>query len=220
MRQRSMYQSPFRLRHRPADSELDYGEFLTQATIQSYDGPLTASGPGDITKWMAVPWQSDTASCRAGYPGTEFPQDAFIPTFWPSRVPNTVLTEDDFKTVTDPTQPLETRMAAFYNRKVWLRSLGLNRPSLEQIGHMVDHFGELGLVERREVPQPDPDFPDVMYVETLAPHAPQLLKAAQAVETAHESEEGVTLEFARARFGGLRRLRHRADSLETSEDSL
>src|ERR1039457_4551787 len=82
MRHASMYRAPFRLRQRPhAHSEPDYGEFLTQAMVQADDGPLSASGPGDIGKWMAVPWQTDTASCRAGYPSTEFPEDAFIPTF-------------------------------------------------------------------------------------------------------------------------------------------
>ena len=91
MRRSSMYRGPFRLRQR-ADPGLhiDYGEYLTATTVLAFDGPLSASGPGDITKWMAVPWQSDTDSCRAGYPGTPFPTDEFIPAFWPSRVPNNV----------------------------------------------------------------------------------------------------------------------------------
>ena len=221
MRRSSMYQSPFRLRHRLGGSDLDYGEFLTQAAILSDDGPLSASGPGDITKWMAVPWQSDTASCRAGYPGTEFPDDTFIPTFWPSRVPNTVLTEHDFNTVVDASQPLEIRMAAFYSRKIWLRSLGLKSPYLEQISRMVDHFGELGLIEKRDVPQPDANFPAVMYVETLAMHPPQLMGSISTAETAHEPEGvGVTLDFARARFGGLRRVRRKADTSVITEDSI
>lgn len=208
MRRATMYQSAFRLRQRPGHGDADYGEFLTQATVLSTDGPLSASSPGDITKWMAVPWQSDTASCRAGYPETEFPADAYIPTFWPSRVPNTVLTEDDFKIVTDAGKPLETRMAAFYHRQVWLRSLGLQKPRLEQIAHMVDHFGDLGLIEKREVPQADPNFPAVMYVETLAPQQKRTLLAASDPVTAHEPEgNGVNTEFAEARFGGLRRRR-------------
>ena len=84
-----MYRSPYRLRQNPGGlTKSDYGEFLTQATINALTDPLSVSGPGDISKWMAVPWQTDTASCRAGYPGTEFPPDPFIPTFWPLRVPN------------------------------------------------------------------------------------------------------------------------------------
>jgi len=210
MRRISMYRAPFRLRQRPiAWTEPDFGDFLTQATILAYDGPLSASGPGDISKWMAVPWQTDTASCRAGYPGTEFPDDNFIPTFWPSRVPNTVLSETSYKTVIDTSKPLDVRIAAFYDRSNWLRSLGLKRPSLEQIRYMVDHFGELGVIEKREVPA-DPNFPSVMYVETLPPAAsvPEPAAAEAFVEMESEPEgSGVSLEFAQARFGGLRRLR-------------
>lgn len=206
MRHASMYREPFRLRQRPMGyDEDDYGEFLTQATIMSTDGPLSGSGPGDISKWMAVPWQTDTASCRAGYPNTEFPSDPYIPTFWPSRVPNTVLTEASYQFVTDKSKPLDKRIAAFYERLNWLRSLGLKKPYVEQITYMVHHFGELGLIEKRE--KPDPDFPTVMYVETLSPAAakPMLRGAARKAEAEAELEQpAVTEEFAEARFGGLR----------------
>ncbi len=206
MRRSSMYRAPFRLRQRPSsDTEPNYGEFLTQATILANDGPLSASAPGDISKWMAVPWQSDTASCRAGYPGTEFPNDSFIPTFWPSRVPNTILSEANYKTVVDTSTPLDVRMAAFYDRPNWLRSLGLNLPYVEQITYMVHHFGELGLIEKREA-SAGPEFPSVMYVETLPP-ATQAVAAEAQVEEPRPEESGVSLEFAQARFGGLRRLK-------------
>jgi hypothetical protein len=207
MRQNFMYRAPFRLRQRPESHiEPDYGEYLTQATVLANDGPLSASGPGDITKWMAVPWQTDTASCRAGYPGTEFPPDSFIPTFWPSRVPNTVLTDENYRIVVDKRKPMHERMAAFYNRAIWFSSLGLHRPKIEQITHMVHHFGEMGLIEKREA-SAGPDFPSVMYVETL-PAQPTLRKAKPLL-AAHRVEEyetqAVSLEFAEARFGGLRR---------------
>ena len=201
-----MYRAPFRLRQRTfTEKEPDYGEFLTQATILSTDGPLSASGPGDISKWMAVPWQTDTASCRAGYPGTEFPVDTFIPTFWPSRVPNTVLSEASYKTVIDTSLPLDVRTAAFYKRPNWLRSLGLKKPYVEQITHMIDHFGDLGLIEKREA-DAGPHFPSVMYVETLPGTLSVAAEAMVEVEPQID-EPGVDLEFAQARFRGLRRLR-------------
>jgi hypothetical protein len=204
MRQSQMYRAPYRLRQRPdSATEPDYGEFLTQATVLSTDGPLSASGPGDISKWMAVPWQTDTASCRSGYPNTEFPPDAYIPTFWPSRVPNTVLTEADYEIVRNPEIPLEQRMAAFYHRPNWLRSLGLTRPYVQQITKMIHTFGDLGIIEKREGAA-DGEFPAVMFVETLAPQAAPMLKAA--AEPAVEGP-GVTEELAQARFGGLRRRR-------------
>jgi len=203
MRHSSMYRSPFRLRQSPDPmTNDDYGEFLTQATINSSDGPLSASGPGDITKWMAVPWQSDTASCRAGYPGTEFPSDKFIPTFWPSRVPNNVITEEKYKIIVDPSKPIMERMAAFNERPFWLRSLDFSKPYVDQITKMVHHFGDLGLILKRESTD-DPDFPAVMYVETLPPAGMQLAAAAPPEEG--PAQPAVTIEFSRARFGGLRR---------------
>ena len=29
-------------------------------------GPLYFQAPGDLSRWMAVPWQTDTSSCRSG----------------------------------------------------------------------------------------------------------------------------------------------------------
>ena len=37
---------------------------------------LGAQGPGGLTRWMAVPWRTDTANCRSGYDKT---YDAHIP---------------------------------------------------------------------------------------------------------------------------------------------
>jgi L-Lysine epsilon oxidase N-terminal/L-lysine epsilon oxidase C-terminal domain len=202
MRQSQMYRAPYRIRQRPDSiAEPDYGEYLTQAIISSTDGPLSASGPGDVTKWMAVPWQTDTASCRAGYPNTEFPADSYIPTFWPSRVPNTVLTEEDYRIVTNRSLPLAERIAAFYHRPNWLRSLDFSNPYVEQITRMVHTFGDLGLILKRE-DAAGPEFPPVMFVESLPPHAGPTLKAAKAAE-----QPPVTQELAEARFGGLRRRR-------------
>ena len=210
MRHSSMYRAPYRLRQNPFGlTKSDYGEFLTQPTIQATDGPLAVSGPGDITKWMAVPWQTDTASCRAGYPGTEFPSDPYIPTFWPSRVPNNVLTEAEYAIITNPATPPAARMAAFNTRPYWLRSLGLKQPYVEQITKMITTFGDLGLILKREVAVAG--LPPVVYVETLAqkPAAPATLLATATAKVAAATPEGnaapVTPEFAKARFGGLRK---------------
>ena len=64
MRSSAMYRAPFRLREAPPSRhEPDYGEYLTQAIVTADDGPLSQNRPGDISRWMAIPWQADTASC-------------------------------------------------------------------------------------------------------------------------------------------------------------
>jgi hypothetical protein len=206
MRQPAMYRAPFRIRERPEGlSELDYGEFLTQALVLSDDGPLSNSGPGDITKWMAVPWQTDTASCRSGYPTSILPADPYLPTFWPARVPNQVLTEQDYEIVMDPEQPPEVRRAAFNTRLNWLRGLNLTAPYIQQITTMVHRFGELGVIERREGPSDDSSLPSVFYVETGFS-----LEQPQELATLARTSRGAELtseEFLHARFGGPGRRR-------------
>jgi len=207
MRQLTMYREAFRLRERPATlPEPDYGPWITPAVINLSDGPLFWNGPGDITRWMAVPWQTDTASCRAGYgwPGNPLPNEIFIPSFWPSRVPNDVLTEEDFAIVVDAQVPLDQRMHAFYRRVRWLRSFDYNGPYIPQITRMITEFGELGVVEARENPNAGDDpFPRVFYVESAPTvRAPkQLLLAAR--DQAHELRPNE--EFSFVRFGGLGR---------------
>ena len=207
MRQLTMYREAFRLRERPATlPEPNYGPWITPAIINLSDGPLFWNGPGDITRWMAVPWQTDTASCRAGYswPGNPLPNEIFIPSFWPSRVPNDVLTEEDYAVVVDAELPLDQRMHAFYRRVRWLRSFDYNGPYIPQITRMITEFGELGVVEARENPNADDDpFPRVFYVESAPTvRAPkQLLLAAR--EQAHELRPNE--QFAFVRFGGLGR---------------
>lgn len=166
MRHATMYRDPFRLRHRdPAQPEPTYGSTLTPHTALSVDGPLYAQGPGDLTRWMAVPWQTDTARCRSGYYLGFGPRyDPYLPTFWPARVPNHVLTEEDYDKAVDPDLTPEERQTAFEFRAVWDRWLPGDR--IEQMNAMVKDFGRLGLVERRPGPGAEPDLPATMLVES------------------------------------------------------
>src|SRR5207248_10201689 len=93
VRHATMYMSPYRIALRERKwIEPYFGPELTADVISLPDGPLAAQEPGGITRWMAVPWQTDTASCRSGYVRT---YDPYVPSFWPARVPNQVLTLHD-----------------------------------------------------------------------------------------------------------------------------
>ena len=167
MRHLTMYAAPFRIRHRPPDQPPPaYPSVLTPEIALAPAGPLHAQGPGDISRWMAVPWQVDTASCRDGYeyrPG-DARYDPYLPTFWPARVPNHVLTETDYRTVMDESRPLPERLTAFEERAVWYRFLP--GQYLEQINFMVGHFGRLGIVEVRPGPSDNIAFPPRILVES------------------------------------------------------
>lgn len=172
IRHLSLYTAPFRIRPRPAGvPEPDYGPTLSQAQALASDGPLWGQGPGDMTRWMGLPWQEDTAYCRAGYdPG----YDPYLPTFWPARVPNQVLSEADYRVVMDASRPREEREAAFSRRAEWTRLLGTaHTPAEDQMMNMVHRFGDMGVVEMREGVPNDPLFPPVMMVENaILPQAP------------------------------------------------
>ena len=113
---------------------------------------------------MALPWQGDTAFCRSGY-DPEY--DPYVPTFWAARVPNQVLTEDDYETVIDTALPREQRVAAFNQRASWLRAV--DGPVIADVMmRMIAEFGALGIVEARPGVKGDPDFPETMFVESLA----------------------------------------------------
>ncbi|MFJ9842190.1 LodA/GoxA family CTQ-dependent oxidase [Kitasatospora sp. NPDC101155] len=219
MRHTTMYTTPFRIRHRDPDKPAPtYGPTLTPDLALSFDGPLYAQAPGDLTRWMAVPWQTDTASCRAGYEyGSGLgPYDPYLPTFWPARVPNHVLAEEDYEVVLDTSRPLADRLAAFRKRRAWLR--WLPAPYLANINAMVRDFGKLGVVERRPGPTDDPRLPAELLVESEvsfprepAPPAERNLVTvhvdlgahpvlgaaalASAVTTAEEPDEEVSVGF-------------------------
>jgi hypothetical protein len=111
---------------------------------------------------MALPWQGDTAFCRSGY---EPEYDPYVPTFWPARVPNQVLTEEDHEIVVNLSLPREQRLAAYNHRAHWTRTL---KGSVAQsMMRMVKYFGAMGIVEARPGVKDDPDFPEIMYVESL-----------------------------------------------------
>ena len=204
VRHASMYGGAFRILPRaPQETEPDYGDELhpNQVFDSSSDsdptaiygsgvpgGPLYAQGPGDISRWMAVPWQTDTASCRDGYIDS---YDEYVPTFWPARVPNQVLTAEDYETVVNTRKSPEDRQLAFLKRREWLRTLPGSY--FEQVRAMISDFWRLGIVEEKPG-APDIGLPEVMYVETeveplLLSHKAKLMAGLEVAEEAEEVAE-------------------------------
>jgi hypothetical protein len=162
VRASSMYMAPFRFLHAPHGwIEPDLGEVLTGDGLKIPNGPMFGQLPGSITRWMAVPWQCDTASCRSGYVPA---YDPYVPAFWPARVPNEVLTKENYDIVTDKNRPMSERRAAFANRAAWIDPLG-NTSYTDQINNMVVHFDHLGVVEVRPGPADTKAFPAELEVE-------------------------------------------------------
>jgi len=160
MRVLSLYAAPFRLKRR-SGTEPDWGDIMTSMTALSSNGPLSASAAGDLTRWMAVPWQTDTSSCLSAY---EPEIDQFLPSFWPARVPNDVLTMDRYQKILDSAAAEGDKQAAFATRLKWLR--GLPPDDVSRINAFVTLWSELGVISRQAGPPNDSSFPDTFWVET------------------------------------------------------
>lgn len=177
MRHASLYRQPFRIRENPlAENPGQWGSTLSQQQALAPDGPIYAQVPGGITRWMGLPWQGDTAYCRSGY---DPDYDPYVPTFWPARVPNWVLTESDYQIVIDESRPRSERIAAYSRRESWNRFIDTAQQIPAIMEKMIADFGKQGIIEARPGVRNDPDFPSVIYVENVAyAETPMLLAAA------------------------------------------
>lgn len=177
MRHASMYRAPYRIRERAqGKADPSYGKTLNHKEVIKVGGPLYDQGPGDLSRWMALPWQGDTAYCRSGY---DMEYDPYVPTFWPARVPNQVLTYMDYRILMDESKSKEERLAAYQNRAQWMRVVPQNLPAPEQMEYMIAHYGEMGIIEALPGPKDLPEIPDPLFVENLTETRIEELEQAQ-----------------------------------------
>ncbi len=139
---------------------------LTPEVCLGPDGPLVASGPGTLTRWLGIPWQTDEASCLAGYdPSTYLP----LPSFWAARVPNDVLSEQAFQQATETRLSDVQRLKNLAHRQFWLRDIQ-GSSYQARINNMVQEWHLLGIVTEHAAPEAEgerqPGFPDRYWVET------------------------------------------------------
>ena len=195
MRQPIVYSSPFRIKWRKTP-EPSYGLFMNTQKVLAKGGPLDGSVPGAVSRWMAVPWQTDTSSCLYAYVGWQ--DGVFLPTFWPVRVPNNVLTSEQYEIVKNLKNPLNERRTAFAydNRMYWLRGLPPRENYRAVINDFVKQWNEVGIVTLQPgTPKEDGSqvFPAVMHVElgmNVKKARPKLMLAAQKVTVDEREIDG------------------------------
>ena len=186
MRNAGMYSEAFRLRHAGDTApthNINFGDVLTPEIALAQTGPINSGQvAGGITRWMAIPWQTDTASCRDGYNEA---LDPYLPTFWPARVPNNMLNQKNYQKVIDERLPLSTRQMAFNEREFWLDDLpiGPTTDYVAQINDMVTNFDALAIV----LPQSEQGvtgFPTTMQIgfpkESRRPNSSMILQSKKS----------------------------------------
>lgn len=165
LRVASMWGRPFRLNLLPegAEPKMDYGASLTPAEALGPGGVVESSGPGTLTWWMGVPWQTDEASCLSGY---EIGTYLSLPSFWAARVPNQVLSERSYRRVLDENLPAGQRLKHLFYRLDWLRYFGPDYTT--RINDNVAKWDKLGIVTPQQGPgdHAESGLPERMWVET------------------------------------------------------
>lgn len=158
--------SPFRLNIVQHDDEVrdDYGPVLTPEVALSKEGPVHRSGPGTLSRWMGVPWQADGASCLGGFdPSTFLP----LPSLWPARAPNEVLSQDAYDRSLDTKLGAAQRLKHLSYRQFWLRDLD-NTETVRRLNDMATEWFRAGIVTAQEAPSGLEEFGyfDKVWVET------------------------------------------------------
>lgn len=165
LRVASMWKEPFRLNilsegQAPKD---DYGPVLSPQVALAPGGVVESSGPGTLTWWMGVPWQTDEASCLSGY---EIGTYLRLPSFWAARVPNQVLSEQSYSRLMDKRLSTGQRLKHFNYRLDWLRYFD---PTYQRrINENVAKWDKLGIIAEREGPRDLAQYglPPRVWVET------------------------------------------------------
>ena len=95
---------------------------------------------------MAVPWQTDTASCRSGYHDASY--DPYVPTFWPARVPNQVLSTENYEIVMNEAAARRAPRGVRHAARTGTRRSGSGN-YIDQINTFIADIGQMGVVEMR-----------------------------------------------------------------------
>lgn len=131
--------------------------------------PIGPQMPGDMTRWMGLPWQPDAFSCQRVAMQDDFP----VPVWWPALLPVDVLPEAYYEQLMRTDLPDRARVKFFENRVWWARGVpGIgyhaNAGYWDGIKNMIRIWQEMGFVVRRPGPsdpaRPD-TIPDELYVE-------------------------------------------------------
>ena len=100
----------------------DFGFRMTPENIRSSLTSDSAKNwlwkitPGDLTKWMGIPWQSDAGSCQAVFVKSQYP----VPTWWAANLPVYILPEASYEKLLNPNILEDTKHNIYANRLAWL----------------------------------------------------------------------------------------------------
>ncbi|WP_108868328.1 LodA/GoxA family CTQ-dependent oxidase [Aquimarina aquimarini] len=127
--------------------------------------------PGDLTKWMGIPWQSDAGSCQAVFIEKQYP----IPSWWAANLPVHVLSSESYQKLLDPTILDDTKRNIYANRLAWLHTADTGFVGYHAEGgyingliNMVYQWKKIGVVAGRKLDSDVEGLPKLVYVSHSA----------------------------------------------------
>lgn len=155
----------------------DFGLLIRAQDIQESLEPGNAKNwfwkitPGDLTKWMGIPWQSDAGSCQAVFTNSQYP----VPAWWAANLPVDVLTHDSYEKIQDPAVLPDTKQYIYGNRLPWLHTIDTGYVGYHAEGgyangliNMVYKWKDIGVVTGRKL---DVDgFAKTVYISYTGGH--------------------------------------------------
>jgi hypothetical protein len=132
--------------------------------------------PGDVTRWMALPWQADFSECNTNW--------------WPAARPDNVVPEAEYEQIlANYSEALEGSLeAVLANRPLWIRGIPTQSPALDNA--MVHAWKDFGFIVPKKYPREGPAAQTV-YIETdRSPYATVTIRDAFYYLMNIESHEG------------------------------
>lgn len=176
LRHKELYRGAFRIRkaeNRDPALVQDMGLLLTPDKAFKGHGttpPAVAPQmPGDLTRWMGLPWQCDAFSCQQ----VLFSHDFLNANWWPALLPIDVLPEINYRGLMDASIAPEDRLKMFGARVAWSRGAAgigyhANASYTDGLNRMIYLWERMGFVVSRPGPTDaarPKDIPAKLYVE-------------------------------------------------------
>lgn len=118
--------------------------------------PIGPQMPGDLTRWMGIPWQCDAFSCQFVEFGNDFPNAVW----WPALLPIDVLPQAYYNQVMRTDLDDDTRLKFAESRVTWSRGvagIGYHAEASysDGLSRMVALWDRMGFVVKRPGPVDD-----------------------------------------------------------------
>lgn len=169
LRHKELYWAPYRIAlstKRDPTLIQDLGQLLTPELAfkgtAAVPPAIAPQMPGDLTRWMGIPWQCDAFSCQQVVFSNDFPNAVW----WPALLPIDVLPEVYYDAVMDPKLSPAQRVKFFDSRVAWSRGvagIGYHAEAsyTDGLNQMIYLWHRMGFVVQRPGPRDRDKLPGV-----------------------------------------------------------